>query len=94
MLSPLTGIMDPGHFEPNRTFLENYLKSTALKYPLRNDIPDVVKDDSEFNNPDNFEKLRKGLTQIYSDFMFNVPMLQAFKYHNSIVKESKHSYLQ
>ena len=97
VIGPFTGVMDPEHFEPNRTFFEDHLVPKALSHTLGEDIPQVVRDVmsheySDWDDPYNVAKLRKGLMQIYSDFMFNIPMCDALGYHNSVVKEPRRSY--
>lgn len=98
MMGPLAGIADPEQFEPNRTYLEGDLIPTALSFVFGKDIPQVMLDlfiheYKVWADPENMEKIRNKLMQIYADFMFSAPMVETIGYHTSVSKKSKKTYV-
>ena len=95
--SPLAGVEDGENFSPNRTFYQEQLIPHAISYPLGTDIPQVIKDlitqeYTDWSDPEDMEKIRSKLMQIYADFMFSVPMNEALVYHTSMKKPSTNKY--
>ena len=94
---PVAGVKDRENFAPNRIFYEEQLIPHAISYPLGSDIPQVIRDlitqeYTDWSDPEDIEKIRNKFMQIYSDFMFSVPMNEAIEYHTSITKPSKKTY--
>ena len=100
-MHPSAGISDdPEHFEPSRTNFVDTLIPMALQltFSLGAHVPEVIKDlvvheYTDWTDPEHMEKIRNKLVQLYSDLVQIVPTIQTVRWHASVSKESKRSYM-
>ena len=83
---------------PNKTYFEDHLVPTAIQISLGPNIPDTVTDIvlqtyTDWENPESAQKRRYNLMQIYSDSVFTVPVLETIRYHASVEKAAKRTFL-
>ena len=98
MNSPVEGVADMNHFEPNRTFFEETLLPFMLPYELETDVPQLVKDlivheYTDWSDPESIEKRRDKLVALYSDMFFSVPLIETISRHNSLSQNSGSTYM-
>ena len=89
--------IDPDNFFPNKSYFEEVLVPQSLRQALGIDVPELIKyivasEYTNWDDPYNKLKIREKLTELTSDFMFGVPMLEAIDLQSTL-SGSKRTYM-
>ena len=98
MLPVVLGGANPEKFKPSREVYEKELIPAAVSFALGNDAPDVIKDllvheYTDWSEPENDEKRRHKLVDIYSDLFFSVTLVDTIARHVALSRRKKGTYM-